>query len=71
MCPRHLSSILSLAVRRMSPPAHLAYPWQRPAHKRNRPLGAAIVDPIAWDKAWREAMPADQFTSTTYAKETP
>lgn len=69
MCPSHIRSLCAITARRMSPPAHLSYHWQRPAHDRKRLLGAGIIDPDAFQRAMDAAMPADSFDATHFAKE--
>ena len=69
MCPRILSLLHITSRRTAGIPAHLAYPWQA-GHPMHR-IGAAVIDPQAFDKAWASSMPADSFTSSTVAKDTP
>lgn len=65
--------MLSIQVRRKSPPEHLRYGWQRPAEARKRPLGAGIVDSDAFQRALDAAMPADScdFSPLTHPSTSP
>ena len=64
---RAVASLLSLHARRVNPPPHLRYPWQRVPNEVRR--GAKVVDPEAFAKAMDAACPVDSFTATSFNKE--
>jgi hypothetical protein len=68
--PPSLASSHSIQVRRTAGiPSHLRYWWQRPASKRDKQLGAKIIDPEAFRRALDAALPVDSFTSTAFPQE--
>jgi hypothetical protein len=51
--------MLSIQRRRLCPIA------KREASQTLKRVGAGIIDPDAFNKAWNESMPADTFTTET------